>query len=179
MAIITLNNNSLSSVTALPASIPTGKILQTVNSTTNYGQSTTGTTAIDVESSSGTAWETSITPSSTSSKILAIATLFEVTFGIPYWLCVIIFTIVVGLYIIVGGLYAVMWTHAIQGLLMLVGMLILTFGIYSMLGGIGPAHESASILTIQDLTRMGWINVPDGFTTLTSFPELFSAPPVT
>jgi SSS family solute:Na+ symporter len=110
----------------------------------------------------------------TTAVFLAIASLFEVTFGIPYWICVVIFTIVVGLYLIVGGLYAVMWTHAIQGLLMLIGMLILTFGIYSMLGGIGPAHESASLLTIKDLTTMGWINVPDGFTTLTSFPELFS-----
>jgi hypothetical protein len=30
MAIITLNNNSLSSVTALPAAIATGKVLQVV-----------------------------------------------------------------------------------------------------------------------------------------------------
>ena len=110
----------------------------------------------------------------TTAVFLAIASLFEVTFGIPYWICVVIFTIVVGLYLIVGGLYAVMWTHAIQGILMLVGMLILTIGIYIMLGGIGPAHEAASILTIQDLTTMGWTNAPTGFTTLTSFPELFS-----
>jgi len=31
MAIITLNNNSLSSVTSLPAAISTGKVLQVVN----------------------------------------------------------------------------------------------------------------------------------------------------
>ena len=110
----------------------------------------------------------------TTAVFLAISTLFEVTFGIPYWICVVIFTIVVGLYLIVGGLYAVMWTHAIQGVLMLVGMIILTVGIYSMLGGIVPAHEAASILTPQDLTTMGWTNIPSGFTTLTSFPELFS-----
>ena len=33
MAIITLNNNSLSSVTSLPAAIPTGKVLQVVSAT--------------------------------------------------------------------------------------------------------------------------------------------------
>ncbi|MCJ2513025.1 MAG: sodium/solute symporter [Candidatus Thermoplasmatota archaeon] len=110
----------------------------------------------------------------TTAVFLAIATLFEVTFGIPYWICVIVFTIVVGLYLIVGGLYAVMWTHAIQGILMLIGMVILTIGIYMMLGGIGPAHEAASMLTQEDLTSMGWTSIPSGFTTLTSFPELFS-----
>lgn len=110
----------------------------------------------------------------TSAVFLAIASLFQVTFGIPYEACVIIFTVVVGIYLIVGGLYAVMWTHAVQGVLMLIGMLILTVGIYSMLGGIGPAHEAAAALTPEQLTNMGWTSVPTGFTTLTSFPETFS-----
>jgi len=110
----------------------------------------------------------------TTAVFLAIASLFEVTFGIPYWLCVVIFTLVVGIYLIVGGLYAVMWTHAIQGVLMLVGMLILGIGIYAMLGGIGPAHEAAAALTPEQLTGMGWAAVPNGFTTLTSMPETLS-----
>ncbi|EMR74389.1 Sodium/proline symporter (Proline permease) [Thermoplasmatales archaeon SCGC AB-539-N05] len=109
-----------------------------------------------------------------SAVFLAVASLFQVTFGISYELCVIIFTIVVGLYIVVGGLYAVMWTHAIQGILMIVGMLILTIGIYAMLGGVGPAHEAAAALSHDQLLGMGWKNVPSGFTTLTSFPETFS-----
>jgi len=87
----------------------------------------------------------------TSAVFLAISSLFVVTFGIPYEVCVIIFTIVVGIYIIVGGLYAVMWTHAIQGVLMVVGMLILTVGIYGMLGGVGPAHEAAADMTPIEL----------------------------
>ena len=87
----------------------------------------------------------------TSAVFLAISSLFVVTFGIPYEVCVIIFTIVVGIYLIVGGLYAVMWTHAIQGVLMVVGMLILTVGIYGMLGGVGPAHEAAADMTPIEL----------------------------
>jgi SSS family solute:Na+ symporter len=50
----------------------------------------------------------------TSAVFLAIASLFQVTFGIPYWLCVVVFTLVVGIYLIVGGLYAVMWTRLQQ-----------------------------------------------------------------
>ena len=110
----------------------------------------------------------------TTAVFLAIASLFEITFGISYWICVVIFTLVVGIYLIVGGLYAVMWTHAIQGVLMLVGMLILAIGIYSMLGGIGPAHEAAASLTHSQLINMGWTKVAVGFTTLTSMPEAFS-----
>ncbi len=87
----------------------------------------------------------------TSAVFLAISSLFVVTFGIPYEICVVIFTVVVGIYLIVGGLYAVMWTHAIQGALMVVGMLILTVGIYGMLGGVGPAHEAAADMTPIEL----------------------------
>jgi len=87
----------------------------------------------------------------TSAVFLAISSLFVATFGIPYEVCVIVFTIVVGIYLIVGGLYAVMWTHAIQGVLMVVGMIILTVGIYGMLGGVGPAHEAAADMGPIDL----------------------------
>ena len=38
MAIIKPNNNTISAITALPAAIPTGKVLQVVNSSMTYGQ---------------------------------------------------------------------------------------------------------------------------------------------
>ena len=50
-----------------------GKVLQVVNSTNSYQKSSSSTSLQDIESSSGTTWETSITPSATSSKIYAIA----------------------------------------------------------------------------------------------------------
>ena len=110
----------------------------------------------------------------TTAVFLAIASLFQVTFGISYWICVVVFTLVVGIYLVVGGLYAVMWTHAIQGILMVVGMIILTVWIYVMLGGVVPAHEAAAALTPTELTNMGWTSVPQGFTALTSLPENLS-----
>jgi len=112
----------------------------------------------------------------TSAVFLAIASLFEVTFGIPYATCVIIFTVVVGVYLIVGGLYAVMWTHAIQGVLMLVGMLILTLGIYAMLGGVGPAHEAAAGLTPEILEGIGSPAATQAPNGLTSMPPFLSQP---
>ena len=66
MAIITLNNNSLSSVTSLPAAIPTGKVLQVVNAHTGTQATSNSTTYVD------TGLTATITPSSTSSKILVL-----------------------------------------------------------------------------------------------------------
>jgi len=112
----------------------------------------------------------------TSAVFLAIASLFQVTFGIPYWLCVVVFTLVVGIYLIVGGLYAVMWTHAVQAIVMLVGMIILTVGIYTMLGGISPAHEAAAGLTPEMLKSIGSPAATQAPNGLTSMPPVLSQP---
>jgi hypothetical protein len=67
MAIIKPNNNTLSSITALPAAIPTGKVLQVVQSWDDQTSSSSSTYA-DVFAS-----DLSITLSSTSNKVLIIA----------------------------------------------------------------------------------------------------------
>ena len=64
MAIITLNNNSLSSVTSLPAAISTGKVLQVVNQEEQTSYVSNSSSAAD------TGIGLSITPSATNSKIL-------------------------------------------------------------------------------------------------------------
>src|SRR6056300_167786 len=78
MAIITLNNNSLSSVTALPAGIVDanalasgvgGKVLQVVSTASTSFNNTTSTTFVDVPN-----LFVNITPSSTSSKIFIFST---------------------------------------------------------------------------------------------------------
>ena len=53
-----------------------GKVLQVVHSSNTYGVDYTSTSATDMLSADGVTWETSITPSSTSSKILTLETLF-------------------------------------------------------------------------------------------------------
>jgi hypothetical protein len=63
MAIITLNNNSLSSVTALPAGVG-GKVLQVVTSVPTSTFSTTSTSLVD------TGYSITITPTATNSKMI-------------------------------------------------------------------------------------------------------------
>ena len=67
MAIITLNNNSLSSVTALPAGVG-GKVLQVVHGSTATEVATSSPSQAQVDSG----LSVSITPSSTSNKILVL-----------------------------------------------------------------------------------------------------------
>jgi hypothetical protein len=67
MAIIKPNNNTISAITALPAAITTGKVLQVVQSNDNTYTSTSGGAYVD------TGLSATITPSSTSSKILVIS----------------------------------------------------------------------------------------------------------
>ena len=112
----------------------------------------------------------------TSAVFLAIASLFQISFGIPYWLCVVLFTLIVGIYLIVGGSYAVMWTHAVQGIVMLVGMIILTVGVYAMLGGISPANEAAAALTPEMLQSIGSPAATQAPNGLTSIPPILSPP---
>ena len=66
MSIIKPNNNTISAITALPAAITTGKILQVVNATTT-SQTTSSSSSFE-----DTALSASITPSSTSNKVLAM-----------------------------------------------------------------------------------------------------------
>ena len=69
MSIVKPNNNTISAITALPASITTGKVLQVVTATdstertTTSGSFVTGSNTLSVN----------ITPSATSSKIFIVA----------------------------------------------------------------------------------------------------------
>ena len=74
MALIRLNNQSISSVTALPSAIPTGKVLQIVQSVKTDSQTTTSTSYADI-----TGLSINITPSSSSSKVLIMASMGIVT----------------------------------------------------------------------------------------------------
>ena len=64
MSIIKPNNNTISAITALPAAIPTGKVLQVVQGTLSSEFNTTSTSYVD------TGLDVSITPTSSSNKIL-------------------------------------------------------------------------------------------------------------
>ena len=66
MAIIKPNNNTISAITALPAAISTGKVLQAIHATYNTDTTTNSSSFSD------TGLTATITPSSSSNKVLVI-----------------------------------------------------------------------------------------------------------
>tara|TARA_R100001480_G_scaffold153707_1_gene157262 strand:- start:50 stop:535 length:486 start_codon:yes stop_codon:yes gene_type:complete len=75
MALIKLNNQSISAVSALPSGIDTGKIGQVLQVTHSSDISTTSTSFVD------TGISLAITPSATSSKILVMTDILAYTAG--------------------------------------------------------------------------------------------------
>ena len=69
MSIIKPNNNTISAITALPAAITTGKVLQVVQGNHTSNASTSSTSFQDLSTNTNV----SITPSSSSNKILVLA----------------------------------------------------------------------------------------------------------
>jgi len=70
MAIIKPNNNTISAITALPASITTGKVLQVKSTVKTDATSTTSSSYADI-----TGMSVAITPTSSSNKILILTNL--------------------------------------------------------------------------------------------------------
>jgi len=80
MSIIKPNNNTLSAITALPAAIPTGKVLQFVQSTftTKFQQTINGSSPQTLNNGSSDIG-VSITPASSSNKVLVTFNLGRIT----------------------------------------------------------------------------------------------------
>ena len=68
MSIIKPNNNTISAITALPAAIPTGKVLQTVANVDLTERTTTSTSFVTASNT----LTVNITPSATSSSIFVV-----------------------------------------------------------------------------------------------------------
>lgn len=61
-------------------------------------------------------------------------------FGISYETALLVFSVIIAAYVIMGGLKGVMYSDALQGTIMFFGMLILLIWTYKMLGGVKEAH---------------------------------------
>ncbi|MBP1910266.1 sodium:solute symporter family protein [Methanolobus bombayensis] len=94
------------------------------------------------------------------------ARFLESTLSIDYDVAVLILTVIVAAYVITGGLIAVMYTDALQGTLMFIGMAILLVFTYIKLGGVTAAHSA--LTSMSDLVpdslaaggHLGWTAMP-------------------
>ncbi|HDR74185.1 MAG TPA: sodium:solute symporter family protein [Methanoculleus sp.] len=105
-------------------------------------------------------------PLYTAAILIGGARFIETTLAIPYDSALLGFAAIVALYVVLGGLIAVMYTDAMQGAIMLVGMTILLVLTYVHLGGVMEAHAALDGLTSMVPEAMaaaghtGWTSMP-------------------
>ncbi len=93
-----------------------------------------------------------------------------IALGLSQNMALLTIVLIVGAYVMMGGMKGVMYTDAFQGGIMIVGMAILMWFTYSALGGIVPAHEQLTALT--DKVPTAWVE--QGHRGWTAMPEFFS-----
>jgi SSS family solute:Na+ symporter len=94
--------------------------------------------------------------------LTGICRMTEVSLGLPYEWMLIGITAILSLYVITGGMKAVMYTDAFQGTIMAAMMLFLLGYTYYLLGGVIPAHEKLTAMShlmpqaLQKGGILGW-----------------------
>lgn len=87
-------------------------------------------------------------------------------FGLSFETALLLFVVITAAYVIPGGLKAVMYTDTLQGVIMLLGMLVLVAFTYSSLGGVGDAHRYLTDMTdlvppgLKAMGHQGWTAMP-------------------
>jgi len=105
-------------------------------------------------------------PLYTAAVLLGASRIIESFIGLDFHVSLLIFAVLVAAYVIFGGLKGVMYTDALQGTLMFVGMLLLIGFTYSALGGVTAAHSKLAAMTPLAIEKfgkaghMGWMAAP-------------------
>ncbi len=106
-------------------------------------------------------------PLYTAAVLIGGAQFIKETLGISYAASLIGFAVIVAIYVVFGGLIAVMYTDAVQGAIMLVGMTFLLVFTYVILGGVTAAHDALTGMVdmvpikLAEQGMNGWTVMPD------------------
>ncbi|MBN2583702.1 MAG: sodium:solute symporter family protein [Planctomycetes bacterium] len=88
-------------------------------------------------------------------------------FNIDYGAALLILSVIVAAYVIAGGLKGVMYTDALQGSIMVLGMIVLLVATYVMVGGIQKGHNDLKAMADQAfigfkaIGQRGWTAFPE------------------
>ena len=95
-----------------------------------------------------------------------------VALGLSQNMALLTIVIIVGFYVMMGGMKGVMYTDAFQGAIMAVGMLLLLWYAYNGLGGVVSAHEQLTAIAdkvppaLTARGHRGWTAMPEFFSPL-------------
>ncbi len=101
-----------------------------------------------------------------SAVLIGAAKYLSQQLGIPYEAALFAFSALVALYVLLGGMKGVMYSDALQGTVMLCGMVALLVLTYRTLGGFGEAHRRLTELapqvpaSLQAGGHRGWTAMP-------------------
>ena len=90
-----------------------------------------------------------------------------VALGLSQNMALLTIVVIVGLYVMMGGMKGVLYTDAFQGGIMVLGMIILLWFAYSGLGGVVSAHEQLTALAdkvpaaLAAKGHRGWTAMPE------------------
>ncbi|MDO5852058.1 MAG: sodium:solute symporter family protein [Methanobacteriaceae archaeon] len=100
------------------------------------------------------------------SVLIGAVRFIETTLHIDYTIALIGLSIIIGAYVIYGGIKGVLYTDALQGTIMFVSMLFVLFTIYSLFGGVTSAHQTLTNMaplipaSVQAQGATGWTSAP-------------------
>ncbi len=80
----------------------------------------------------------------TSSLYNGLSSLFNIAFEIPYWVCILAMAVLTGIYVIFGGYMATAINDFIQGIVMLVGIVVVVLAVLNQNGGFMGSMEALS-----------------------------------
>jgi solute:Na+ symporter, SSS family len=105
-------------------------------------------------------------PAYTSAILIGGARFLQDALGMPYHTALILLGILIGLYVMSGGLRGVMYTDAFFAVVMLIGMASLLLGTYRAVGGVMAGHTGLSALrslvpaSLVEQGHRGWTSMP-------------------
>ncbi|MBN1815815.1 MAG: sodium:solute symporter family protein [Sedimentisphaerales bacterium] len=87
-------------------------------------------------------------------------------FGVGYELALLVFSVIIAAYVVMGGMKGVMYSDALQGSIMFVGMIVLLIMTYSKLGGVTAAHQELHAMAnvpslFKGIGFKGWVTMPE------------------
>ena len=95
----------------------------------------------------------------------AISIVLMWLFGFPHWLALIIGAAIVTCYTVIGGLYAVAWTTLVQGLILIIGVLVMAPIVIMAAGGFTHINEVMAAVNPANVdpwvTGAGAVFTPD------------------
>ncbi len=77
----------------------------------------------------------------TASVYNGLSRLFEMAFGIDYWICVVAMAVLTGVYVVIGGYMATAINDFIQGIIMIFGIIAVIVAVLNGQGGFAEALE--------------------------------------